>query len=124
MPTYDFYHPVSGDRRTLEVPYSVFRGMARGLDTEGREVYEIDGETWCREFAPSSESQRRVSAQWPLESAAAGVLPSQIAEERAHLRKCGVNVEFTKSGKAIFTSHEHRRKALKAMGLLDKLSYV
>ena len=47
---------------------------------------------------------------WPMESDAAGVHPSQIPEAMEAARRRGVAIEFNKStGAAIFNSQRHRK---------------
>ena len=77
-----------------------------------------------RDFITEHHGQRSGSAGWPMESEAAGVHPSQIGEARELIRKkAGIDCQFTAEGNPIFTSMEHRRKCLKAMGYQDKLAY-
>lgn len=61
---------------------------------------------------------------WPMVSEAAAVHPSQIAEAKDLIRrKGGVDCEFDKHGRPIFTSMGHRRRCLRAMGYEDKKGY-
>ena len=61
---------------------------------------------------------------WPMTCFASGVHASQADQLRAHLTKAGVPTEVTRDGDPVYRSAEHRRKALKARGFVDKSSYV
>ncbi len=77
-----------------------------------------------RDYVAEHGGQRSGQKGWPMESEAAGVHPSQIGEARKLIRdKGGVDCQFTSEGNPIFTSMEHRRKCLHAMGYEDKLAY-
>lgn len=60
---------------------------------------------------------------WPLECYASGVHPDQAGKLRDHLKSKGVPTEVTPEGDPIYRNATHRRKALKARGLIDKASY-
>lgn len=61
---------------------------------------------------------------WPMVSEAAAVHPSQIGEAKELIRKkAGVGCDFDVHGRPIFTSMEHRRKCLHAMGYEDKKAF-
>ncbi len=124
MPSYRFDNPATGETRSINVPYATLREMSRGSDAEGYDLYEIDGVLWRRNFDVIESGVAWSGASWPIASSAAAVLPDQVESEKADLAKRGVRVDFTKDGRPIFENPAHRRKALKAMGLLDKLSYV
>lgn len=57
---------------------------------------------------------------WPMESDAAGVHESQIADAEEHSRKVGIPTHFTLDGKAVFESRSHRRRYLRKIGLFDR----
>ena len=63
-------------------------------------------------------------AGWPIKSDAAGIHPSQETEMREYLRKRGADCEFTRDGRAVFTSRAHRRQVLKVMNYIDHTSYT
>jgi len=66
----------------------------------------------------------RGKAKWPMEPCVgSGVNANQAQELRDFLAKSGVPTEVTNDGDPIYTSPEHRRKALKARGLYDKSSF-
>ena len=61
---------------------------------------------------------------WPMECIASGVHASQAGELRNHLARAGVPTEVTPDGNPIYKNAGHRRRALKARGIVDKASYV
>lgn len=58
-------------------------------------------------------------AKWPIHSDAAGCHPSQIGAMKAKVPF----LNYTRDGKAIFESPSHRRRCLKALGMVDRRSY-
>lgn len=58
------------------------------------------------------------------ESDSAGVHPDQVEEKMAENARRGISVEYTKDGRAKFTSQAHRRRYMKAYGLVDRNSFV
>lgn len=65
------------------------------------------------------------SSIWPKKSMSMGVGVHQIEEATKADRDHGVNVEYCpKTGDAIHTSMEHRRKHMKLLGLVDRDSYI
>ncbi len=62
-------------------------------------------------------------AGWPLTCFASGVNAADAGKLSEELRKCGVPTEVTRGGDPIYTSPEHRRRALKARGMFDRKSY-
>jgi hypothetical protein len=63
------------------------------------------------------------SRAWPMACCASGVHPSQAGELREHLVKRGCKTEVTPGGDPVYTSAEHRKKALKIRGMHDKNSF-
>jgi hypothetical protein len=61
---------------------------------------------------------------WPMECVASGVNASQAGELRAHLANAGVPTEVTSDGNPVYRNMAHRKKALKARGLVDKKAYI
>jgi hypothetical protein len=61
---------------------------------------------------------------WPMECYASGVHPSQAGELREHLAKSGVPTEVTKHGDPVYRNAMHRRKALRARGIVDRSSFI
>ncbi len=60
---------------------------------------------------------------WPMTCVASGVNAAQAGELRDYLQKRGVSTEVTTDGDPIYRNAAHRRKALKARGLVDRSSY-
>jgi len=60
---------------------------------------------------------------WPMTCYASGVNADQAQELRDELRRKGVPTEVTADGDPIYTSPDHRRRALKARGMIDRGSY-
>lgn len=57
---------------------------------------------------------------WPMVSESCAVHPSQIAEAKKLIHdKAGVNCDFDSQGRPTFTSMEHKRKCLKALGYAE-----
>lgn len=61
---------------------------------------------------------------WPMTCVASGVNASQAGELKEFLASKGVPTEVTRGGDPIYRDANHRRKALKARGLVDKSSYI
>ncbi len=61
---------------------------------------------------------------WPMTCVASGVHASQAGELRELLASKGVPTQVTKDGDPIYRDAQHRRKALKARGLVDRKSYI
>jgi hypothetical protein len=61
---------------------------------------------------------------WPMECLGSGVNAAQAGELRDHLARAGVPTEVSRDGNPIYRNKEHRRRALKARGLVDKQSYL
>lgn len=57
---------------------------------------------------------------WPMLSEAMAVHPDQIEEARARNRRHGVNVDYTKDGRAILNDRGQRRDLMKLEGFHDK----
>lgn len=60
---------------------------------------------------------------WPLTCYASGVNAEDADKLRDHLAKKGVPTEVTPDGDPVYTSHSHRKKALKVRGLHDRSGY-
>ena len=61
---------------------------------------------------------------WPLECLASGVHASKAKELEQHLKERGVPTKVSADGNPIYTDANHRRKALKARGFVDKSAYL
>lgn len=57
---------------------------------------------------------------WPMYSDAAGINPEQRQQATEGARKAGVPTEFTRDGRAIFTSQKHRRDYCRLLGFHDR----
>ena len=82
---------------------------------------KIAGGRWAyRDIAAEHQGTKPKPGTWPMHSDFAGVNPSQNREAYEHSVREGVPTEFDKTGAAIFTSREHRKKYLKIAGLYDR----
>lgn len=107
MPTYSYSR---GD----EVVERVFpMGEAPQKIRVGRKVFERDVAADHRQF-------KNTPGNWPMYCDASGVNPDQIPEAIAHAKSLGVSCDFTKDGRAIFTSPGHRKRYLEAHGFFDR----
>lgn len=83
----------------------------------------VGGITYSRDF-----SAERVgipaSKGWPMECIASGVNAAQAGELREHLAGKGVPTDVTSDGNPVYRDAAHRRKALKARGLVDRSSFL
>lgn len=116
MPTYCYKKP---DGTIVEL----FMTVAEMSERQQNSKIEIDGETCQRIYTESGITGAASNAGWPIMSEAAGCHPKQIKEFEAHDRKIGVNTKYTQDGRAIFRDSNHRRRHLKAHGMLDRNSY-
>lgn len=114
MPIY-VYTPKQGKGKVVEQLYPM--GQAPATVT-------VDGIEYERNFAAEQSGARaRPGDLWPLYSEAAGVHPEQVAGARQEWQKRGVPTDFTADGRAIFRDAGHRRKFLKAAGLVDRRGF-
>lgn len=60
---------------------------------------------------------------WPLTCYASGVHAGDAQALRDEFKRVGVPTEVTNDGDPVYTSPEHRRRALKARGFFDRSSY-
>ena len=60
---------------------------------------------------------------WPITCFASGVNAMDAGALRDHLKEKGVPTEVTPDGDPVYTSHAHRKKALKVRGLIDRAGY-
>lgn len=107
------YEKTDGTIHWLEQPFSA--GPAP-------EQLEVDGE-----IAKRSRSTERTggppSKGWPMVCYASGVNAAQAQALRDEFKRVGVPTEVTVGGDPIYTSAEHRRRALKARGLFDRSAF-
>lgn len=61
---------------------------------------------------------------WPIECVASGVNAEDSGKLREYLAKKGVKTEVTSDGNPVYRDSIHRRRALKARGLVDKSAYM
>lgn len=118
MPTYCY---TTGGGRTFDRVYPA--GEAPGEIVVDGEKARRDFRAELRGCSISVRGGGRKSRAWPMEDFAAGVHASQAQELRDHFKKSGVPTEVTSDGDPIYTSHQHRKRALKCRGLHDKQSY-
>ena len=74
-------------------------------------------------FAAESKSVPPTSG-WPLECYGSGVHASQRKALEKELKDKGVPTKVSADGNPIYTDANHRRKALKARGFVDKASFI
>lgn len=61
---------------------------------------------------------------WPMKPCVgSGVHASQAGELREHFKEAGVSTEVTPDGDPIYTSPQHRKRALKCRGMYDRDSF-
>lgn len=125
MPTYWLTNPETSESRSVVLGISEYASLSRGTDADGYDLVEYDGIVWRRDHTPGCGVGSTVvrASGWPIESVAAAVAPEDVPAEMEHCRKNGVAVNFTRDGRAIFENHAHRKAALRAMGMTDKLGY-
>ena len=114
MPSYTFIDIKSNEVTTRSMSWSEYDE----LEKNGND-YMIDGRLMRRDLRADMAGVPSTSG-WPLESLAAGVAPRQVAEQRAELRRHGVDADHSKSGNPIFRDRAHRKKVLTALGMHDK----
>lgn len=84
------------------------------------ETIERDGKVFKRVWgAPGGATPKG----WPLTCFASGVNAADAQKLRDEFKRLGIPTEVTKDGDPIYTSPEHRRRALKARGFVDRASY-
>lgn len=83
----------------------------------------VAGSPAHRSFSAENKSVPAASG-WPIECVASGVHADQAGELSNHLREAGVPTEVSADGNPIYRDRNHRRKALKARGMVDRSSFV
>lgn len=81
-----------------------------------------DGRVAERDFA-AEHLPRRPGSGWPIVCYASGVNAAQAGELREFFKTHGCPTEVTGDGDPVYTSPEHRRRALKLRGFIDRSSY-
>jgi hypothetical protein len=61
---------------------------------------------------------------WPIECVASGVHADDAGKLKKHLADRGVPTHVTTDGNPVYRNASHRRKALKARGLMDKAAFI
>lgn len=123
MPIY-CYKTENGDTReeffTMEdVPESFLGFSLQDEDGLG------DGVEWFRDFqAERTGIQTSDTAGWPMTCVGSGVNADQADDLRQHLKSRGVPTDVTEHGDPVYRDANHRKKALKARGFMDKAAYV
>jgi putative FmdB family regulatory protein len=110
MPTYCYFCDKCGGTFERQLP------MARA---DERQACDTCGRFASRDFVREQTKAARCE-NWPMESDAAGVHPSQVREATEYAQQVGVPTDYTPDGRAIFRSRKHRAKYLKAHGMVDR----
>lgn len=108
------YQDVRGGIHWLEQPFSA---------GPPPDEIETDDGVHARRSYRAERAGGAHPAGWPLVCYASGVNAEDAQKLRDEFVKVGVPTEVTKGGDPIYTSAEHRRKALKARGMFDRSSY-
>lgn len=119
MPTYEYRLP-SGQvvERVLTIAQMQEEEQK---DESGKKFLMIDGEKAVRLYG----AKTTLPGNWPLESEACGVNPSQVHEAMAADRANGVPTRYNhRTGNPIFESPGHRRAWLKSQRMHDNDSYI
>jgi len=83
---------------------------------------EVEGVTFTRSYR-AERAGVPATQGWPITCVASGVNAEQAQDLRDEFKKHGLDVEVTKDGDPIYRSASHRKKALKARGFVDRLSF-
>ena len=83
---------------------------------------EVEG-TVARRSYQAERSGMQSTKGWPLTCVASGVNAAQAQELRDEFKRVGVPTEVTADGDPVYTSPEHRRRALRARGFFDRGAY-
>lgn len=70
-----------------------------------------------------NRNSRAIRKGWPMECVASGVHASQAGELREHFKRHGVPTDVTHDGNPIYRDANHRKRALKCRGFVDKAAY-
>jgi len=81
------------------------------------------GELAKRSFSAESKSFPPTSG-WPLECLGSGVSAHDRGKLEKELTKLGVPTQVSADGNPIYTDANHRKKALKARGFVDKSAFI
>ncbi len=68
-----------------------------------------------------AEAPSNTPGNWPMESDAMGVSPTQVVDAEKDAASIGIPTQFNKeTGAAIFTSRKHRKQYCEAKGFFDR----
>ena len=81
------------------------------------------GNKFAKRDFQAEQVGRPSKSGWPITCYASGVNANQAQELRDCLQEAGVPTEVTKDGDPVYTSHLHRKRALKARSLHDNASF-
>lgn len=81
-----------------------------------------DGRIATRDFG-AEHLPRNAGSGWPMVCCASGVNAAQAGELRDFFSRNGCPTEVTAGGDPVYRSAEHRKKALKLRGFVDRSSY-
>jgi len=93
------------------------------MGTAPHEIKLDDGRVAKYTFATPNIASASGGKSWPMECLGSGVHANQAGELRDHFKRHGVPTEVSKDGNPIYRDAQHRKKALKCRGLVDKSSY-
>ena len=82
-----------------------------------------DGVVAERDFGAEHSPRNAGGNAWPIECVASGVNANQADDLREYFREKGFRCEVSKDGNPIYENANHRRKALKLRGFVDKASF-
>ena len=91
-------------------------------DAPSEIIIEGFDKVFKRDFA-AEQVGRPSRAGWPLTCFASGVNANQAGELRDHFKKHGCPTEVTRNGDPVYTSHSHRKRALKCRGIYDRAGF-
>lgn len=83
---------------------------------------EVDGVTATRSYQAERVGVPATQG-WPMECIASGVNAEDAQKLRDEFDRVGVPTEVTRDGDPIYRNAAHRKRALKARGLHDRLAY-
>lgn len=92
-----------------------------GAEPPPREVVR-EGETFTRSYR-AERAGTPATKGWPIECVASGVNAADAQKLRDEFQRLGVPTEVTNDGDPIYTDAVHRKKALRARGLIDRRSF-
>lgn len=117
MPNYQYKNKSTGEIKVVSMSVKEMWDKTEG------EGLEIEGEVWDRDISGEHSGRVVGGVGWPLMSEAAGTHPDEVPKAMAEMRSKGINLNYTKDGRAIFENASQRRKALRALGMQDMNGY-